>query len=70
MLDYRYPNYKEHKNIHDKFSNEVSSSVEKFKSGGSNILILMNVLSITNNWLLDHIMKMDKDYAKFFKDKK
>ncbi|MBF0204363.1 MAG: bacteriohemerythrin, partial [Desulfamplus sp.] len=62
-----YPEYKEHKKIHEKLVGTVLAFQKDFKEGKASLSIdLMNFLT---QWLKDHIMKCDMKYAPFFKDK-
>ena len=69
MIKYNYPKYAEHKKLHDYFVEEVKQMLKDFldKGGTSNLVVRLNGTLI--KWLIDHIMKVDKELAKFFKEK-
>ncbi len=64
---YQYPEYNEHKKIHEKLVSTVVEFQKDFKSGKASLSVdLMNFLT---QWLKDHIMKCDMKYVPFFKSK-
>ncbi|MBF0469030.1 MAG: bacteriohemerythrin [Desulfamplus sp.] len=64
---YDYPEYSEHKKIHEKLVATVVAFQKDFKSGKASLSVdLMNFLT---QWLKDHIMKCDMKYAPFLKSK-
>ncbi|MBF0233569.1 MAG: bacteriohemerythrin, partial [Desulfamplus sp.] len=64
---YDYPEYNEHKKIHEKLVATVVAFQKDFKSGKASLSVdLMNFLT---QWLKDHIMKCDMKYTPFFKSK-
>ncbi|SHH95730.1 bacteriohemerythrin [Clostridium grantii] len=69
LLDNKYPKYAAQKMSQDKFTEEVRQALQQYSTQGASLLVLMNVLNKCNQWLLEHIMKMDKEYATFFKEK-
>ncbi|SHH95616.1 bacteriohemerythrin [Clostridium grantii] len=69
LLDNHYPKYEEQKRSHDKFTEEIRQAIQQYNEEGANLTVLLNVLNKCNEWLLVHIMKMDKEYATFFKEK-
>ncbi len=64
---YQYPEYREHKKIHETLVSTVVDFQTQFKAGQASLSVdLMNFLS---QWLKDHIMKCDMKYVPFFKSK-
>jgi len=64
---FSYPGFTQHKNEHDKLTNQVVEFQEQYKAGGSMLSIeLMNFLT---NWLSGHILKSDKKYTSFLNSK-
>jgi hemerythrin-like metal-binding protein len=56
-----YPDYAIHKIEHDKLLKEVKELEEKFKAG--NTMLSVKVSSFLRDWLVNHIMKSDKNLA-------
>ncbi len=52
-----YPQFKEHKQIHDTFMRKVTESIEGLKNHTVSPASIMNLLS---DWLMLHILKVDK----------
>ncbi|MBF0242019.1 MAG: bacteriohemerythrin [Desulfamplus sp.] len=64
---YNYPEYNEHKKIHENLVATVVAFQKDFKAGKASLSVdLMNFLT---DWLKNHIMKCDMKYAPFFKSK-
>ncbi len=68
MLEYGYPAYEHHKQLHDEMTNEVLIHVERFKNEGHAALV--DIAPILGKWLTDHICIEDQAYAKFIHEKK
>jgi hemerythrin-like metal-binding protein len=67
MREYGYPDFKEHRDLHDDFFVKVNEFRAKFKGiGDSAAGELMNFLE---EWLIKHILNIDKKYESFFKSK-
>jgi hemerythrin-like metal-binding protein len=64
---YGYPEKLSHKMVHQKMVNEVKNYYNDFKSG--KLTVSLNLMQLLSNWLLDHIQKVDKNYAPFFIEK-
>jgi hemerythrin-like metal-binding protein len=56
-----YPGYGAHKQEHDKLIKEVVDLQNKFNAG--NGMLSVQVSSFLRGWLVNHIMKVDKDLA-------
>lgn len=56
-----YPGYAAHKQEHDKLIKEVVDLQNKFSAG--NGMMSVQVSTFLRNWLVNHIMKVDKDLA-------
>jgi len=64
---YGYPQRVEHTTIHNNLisqAKEIKASLERGES-----VLSAEVLDFLQDWITDHIMKTDKDYEAFFKDK-
>lgn len=64
---YDYPEKEGHKKYHAELVDKVSKFKEDFDSGRAGLS--MDLMHFLMDWLNDHIMKTDKAYAPFFKDK-
>lgn len=68
MFDkYGYPGSREHKEYHRKLVESVLTFQKDFKAGKAGLT--MDLMTFLTNWLKDHIMKTDREYVVFFKDK-
>ena len=64
---YGYPQSDEHKEYHRKLVDSVVSFQKDFKSGRAGLT--MELMLFLTNWLKDHIMKTDRKYVAFLKNK-
>lgn len=67
MIASNYPKYKEHKAIHDEFVAKVGNLIKDYKERGSDVDIAVTVNGEVYNWLIQHIMRKDKELADFLK---
>lgn len=65
MIATNFSGYAEHKEAHDTFVQTIIKSVNGFKAGKK--LVLENFASFLKDWLLSHVIKMDKQYSEYFK---
>ncbi|MCF6365325.1 MAG: bacteriohemerythrin [Bacteroidales bacterium] len=65
--EYNYPETQEHKNIHASFVNKAVELKEGLESG--QITVSYDIMNFLRQWLIDHILKEDKKFAKFFSEK-
>lgn len=64
-----YPETTSHVKQHNMFTHKVYSLLERHESGDDSVASI-ETLELLKNWLTNHIMKTDKDYIEFFRDKK
>ncbi len=64
---YQYPNKEEHINEHKEFIKKVKQYKDCIKKEKQ--IRKFDIFNFLRNWLHTHIVKKDKDYAKFFKNK-
>ncbi len=64
MMKYGYPKIVDHKKEHDAFAKEVAEKVDAFNKGGAGVAVVLQVMNQANSWLINHIMKMDKEVGK------
>ena len=60
QLQYHYPDYDRHKQLHDDFKQTVGELVEKFNQNGSSSELSSDVNRIVVRWLINHIQREDK----------
>jgi hemerythrin-like metal-binding protein len=59
------PNLANHQKEHQDFVNFVVETIKKFKSEGANLAMLITVHQQLGDWLVNHILKLDKEIAKY-----
>jgi len=62
-----YPEYANHKKIHEALKSQVGKFLNEYQSGKASIGF--NLLEFLKSWLLNHIKVEDKKYGKFLKGK-
>ncbi len=67
LKKYEYPEYVQHKKIHDDLTQKARSLKAGFDQGKQTISI--EVLNFLNDWLNNHILKTDKKYGPFLNGK-
>lgn len=68
MRKINYPNFIEHHRIHKKFDNLIYTYYRKALEG--ELVLDSEIISILKEWLLNHILKEDKQYALYLEAKK
>ncbi|MBF0212948.1 MAG: bacteriohemerythrin [Magnetococcales bacterium] len=64
---HRYPDTPAHKEKHVKLLNEVANLAQRFQNG--DFAAPMDLLTLAKSWLINHIIRTDMLYVKFFKEK-
>jgi len=67
MLQYAYPDYKKHKAEHDALIEKVQDYHDQVMEGKTSISL--SLIGFLKDWLVNHIMKSDKEYKAFFEKK-
>jgi len=67
MVEFSYPDYEKHKEIHRNFVKKTLEFQKDFTEGKLGLSI--EVMYFLKNWLLNHIMSKDREYVAFFNDK-
>ena len=67
QVDYDYPDYLNHKRIHDEFKGTVGAFTERVQKEGPTEEIIDTVSSAIGSWLLNHIRGDDFRMAAFVK---
>ncbi|MCL2478987.1 MAG: bacteriohemerythrin [Treponema sp.] len=67
QVQYNYPDYLNHKRIHDEFKITVKGLVERVKKEGPSVEIMNEVTESLGSWLINHIKGDDFRMAAFIK---
>jgi hemerythrin len=70
MKDYEYPLYKDHKQIHDDFVDSVKDLGKNLNNANNLSPFVIEVNKQVCDWLLNHILKQDKEMALYVKNHK
>ena len=66
---YHYPDYQNHKKIHDSFKLSIEELAKNLKTEGPTALLLTKITSSTGDWLINHIHLQDKKVAAHIHEK-
>ncbi len=66
----KYPKAAAHKQLHDKFINVYKDLRKKYDSGSDKHIVVMEINKAVMNWLRQHIMVHDKEFAEYYKSLK
>ena len=69
QIKYEFPEYENHKKLHEEFEAAVSEKVSEFKKTGSTEELNDTVNEIVITWLVNHILKEDMKIGTYIKDK-
>lgn len=70
MLEIKYPEYNQQKQLHDGFISELDKLKKTYEESGGNITVIINANKMVVRWLTNHILQEDKKigiYAKGLK---
>lgn len=67
MEQFQYPKTEEHKKRHQKLISQLNELIDEYKNNEKQIT--NDTYLFLNQWLTNHIMKDDKQYTNFFKEK-
>ena len=67
QIDYKYPDFLNHKRIHEGFKETVTTLVQRVNKEGPTAPIINEVSSIVGAWLLNHIRGDDFRMAAYVK---
>ncbi len=67
LKKYDYPEYAQHKKIHDDLTQKAKALKASFEQGKQTVSI--EVLTFLTDWLNNHILKTDKRYSSFLNGK-
>jgi hemerythrin-like metal-binding protein len=63
LKQYGYPDYQNHHEAHQKFIESVKNFEERYRTG--KFLLSLEVTNFIKDWIVNHIMGTDKQYAAF-----
>lgn len=64
--DSRYPKAEEHKRIHKDFIQTFLDLEEEYHLKGNNPATLQRLIRVANDWLIEHIMGQDREFADYY----
>ena len=64
MEHFNYPRFDDHVKNHRDFAEKLK---EKFENFGEDEIVAHGLLSVLKKWLVNHILKDDRDYSDYFK---
>jgi len=67
MNQYDYPRIEKHRQLHEEYIEKFDTLADEFNTSGSSQDLAEEVLAMTQNWLVDHILDEDSHYAKHVK---
>ena len=68
MKTIEYPQIEKHVNLHIDFLDRYSDLMVEFKQFGATEKMVNKILSIVMDWIKDHIVEADGDYARHAKN--
>jgi hemerythrin-like metal-binding protein len=63
MQQHNYPDFTAHKQLHDDLRKKVGEVIVEFEQGRA---VPAEIMAFLSDWLINHIMKVDKKYGEFF----
>lgn len=64
---YNYPDYENHKKLHEKFIADFTELKNQFNNDGSTLTVITKLNRILVQWLMKHIKIEDKKIATYIK---
>jgi len=64
-----YPDYANHKKLHDEFIIEFKNMQEQYHKSGANGVLIIQMNKKVSDWLLRHIGRVDKALGEYLKSK-
>ena len=65
QLRHGFPDYAAHKSQHARFIADLARLTAEVKAEGATLSLVIMTNKTLASWLVQHIMKMDQDFAKF-----
>jgi hemerythrin len=69
QVQWNYPEYEKHKQIHEDFKGVVTGIVQKYNENGSSTELNNDVNKIIVRWIVNHIQNEDKKIGEFIRKK-
>ncbi len=69
MLSKKYPQYEDHKLLHDKFKEDFSKFKSEIKEKEVGIYAIITTNRLLSDWWINHIMTIDMKLAAYLKSK-
>jgi hemerythrin len=60
-----YPDYAKHRELHQAFAGEITKLKERLSYEGPTQSLVATMTELINNWLFDHISRVDRAIAQF-----
>lgn len=70
QLKYKYPDYTNHKKLHDGYKQVVKDIIAEYESNGSSVALVSKINTSIGGWLINHIKKEDVRVATHIKNAK
>lgn len=65
QLQYKYPKYKEHKEMHEYFIKQIAEIKSRYEQNGPKMTVTMALNRILITWLREHILRVDKAFVDY-----
>ena len=65
QLQYKYPKYKEHKEMHEYFIKQIAEIKSRYEQNGPKMTVTMALNRILLTWLREHILRVDKAFVDY-----
>lgn len=69
QIQSRYPEYQNHKQMHESFKKSVQEVSKKLEEQGPTVALVGEINSLVSGWLINHIKREDKKLATYLKTK-
>ena len=66
---FNYPDYQNHKKLHDNFTNTINDLGAQLRSEGPSVSMIGRINFVIGSWLVNHIEKEDQKVAAHIKTK-
>jgi len=66
----QYPKAELHKKMHLEFTNTYKTLKQDYDSSGAKLQVMLKINKIASEWLRNHIMVHDKEFAAYYKTQK
>ena len=62
----KYPKAETHKEMHRQFITTFKNLKKEYEQSGHNLAVVMKINKMVVDWLKEHIMIQDKDFARYY----